>query len=104
MATGHRDLIAYLRVSSEAQDTQLQRDALGEAGCVKFFQDKISSRKADRRDWPRPWSTSAAASPAIVRWWIMSRSSSANAAMTVNKNLPSPVGVYVPASVPGQDA
>ena len=45
---GHRDLIAYLRVSSEAQDTQLQRDALGEAGCVKFFQDKISSRKADR--------------------------------------------------------
>ena len=48
MATGHRDLIAYLRVSSEAQDTQLQRDAMGEAGCVKFFQDKISSRKADR--------------------------------------------------------
>ena len=45
---GRRDLIAYLRVSSEAQDTQLQRDALGEAGCVKFFQDKISSRKADR--------------------------------------------------------
>src|SRR5664279_4834504 len=48
VATGHRDLIAYLRVSSEAQDTQLQRDAMGEAGCVKFFQDKISSRKADR--------------------------------------------------------
>jgi hypothetical protein len=34
--------VAYLRVSSEAQDTQLQRDALGEAGCVKFFEDKIS--------------------------------------------------------------
>jgi hypothetical protein len=33
---------------SEAQDTQLQRDALGEAGCVKFFEDKISSRKAGR--------------------------------------------------------
>ena len=48
MPTGHSDLIAYLRVSSEAQDTQLQRDAMGEAGCVKFFQDKISSRKADR--------------------------------------------------------
>ena len=52
VATGHRDLIAYLRVSSEAQDTQLQRDALGEAGCVKFFQDKISSRKADTADTP----------------------------------------------------
>jgi DNA invertase Pin-like site-specific DNA recombinase len=41
VATGHPDLIAYLRVSAEAQDTQLQRDALGEAGCVKFFEDKI---------------------------------------------------------------
>ena len=48
MPAGHSDLIAYLRVSSEAQDTQLQRDAMGEAGCVEFFQDKISSRKADR--------------------------------------------------------
>ena len=48
MASVHQNLIAYLRVSSEAQDTQLQRDALGEAGCMKFFQDKISSRKTDR--------------------------------------------------------
>ncbi len=35
-------------MSSEAQDTQLQRDALTEAGCMKFFEDKISSRKTDR--------------------------------------------------------
>ncbi|MGH3630779.1 MAG: recombinase family protein [Sciscionella sp.] len=42
------NLIAYLRVSSEAQDTQLQRDALTTAGCVKFFEDKTSSRKTDR--------------------------------------------------------
>ncbi len=48
VATEHVDLIAYLRVSSEAQDTQLQRDALTEAGCTKFFEDKISSRKTDR--------------------------------------------------------
>ena len=48
MAAEHPNLIAYLRVSSEAQDTQLQRDALTEAGCVKFFEDKISSRKTDR--------------------------------------------------------
>jgi DNA invertase Pin-like site-specific DNA recombinase len=48
MVTGHPNLIAYLRVSSEAQDTQLQRDALTEAGCGKFFEDKISSRKANR--------------------------------------------------------
>ena len=45
MATGHVGLIGYLRVSSEAQDTRLQRDALTEAGALKFFQDKISSRK-----------------------------------------------------------
>ena len=48
MAAGHLNLIGYLRVSSEAQDTQLQRDALTEAGCAKFFEDKISSREADR--------------------------------------------------------
>jgi DNA invertase Pin-like site-specific DNA recombinase len=40
-------LIGYLRVSSHAQDTQLQRDALIEAGALKFFEDKISSRKTD---------------------------------------------------------
>jgi len=48
VAAERQNLIAYLRVSSEAQDTQLQRDALVAAGCVKFFEDKISSRKAER--------------------------------------------------------
>ena len=48
MAAERQNLIAYLRVSSVAQDTQLQRDALTEAGCGKFFEDKISSRKTDR--------------------------------------------------------
>ncbi|PZS34701.1 MAG: DNA invertase [Pseudonocardiales bacterium] len=48
MAAEHPNLVAYLRVSSEAQDTQLQRDALTEAGCVKLFEDKVSSRKTDR--------------------------------------------------------
>ncbi len=48
MSAEHQNLIAYLGVSSEAQDTQLQRGALAEAGCVKFFEDKLSSRKTDR--------------------------------------------------------
>jgi len=48
VAAEHQNLIAYLRVSSEAQDTQLQRGALTEAGCMKFFEDKISSRKTER--------------------------------------------------------
>src|SRR5664280_2477433 len=30
------------------RELQLQRDALVAAGCVKFFEDKISSRKAER--------------------------------------------------------
>ena len=52
MVSGPVNLIAYLRVSSEAQDTQLQRDALGEAGCVKFF-----------TDGPLPWPRRAATQP-----------------------------------------
>jgi DNA invertase Pin-like site-specific DNA recombinase len=48
VATGHVGLVGYLWVSSEAQDTRLQRDALTEAGALKFFEDKISSRKTER--------------------------------------------------------
>lgn len=40
--------VAYCRVSTEEQDTRLQRDALREVGCVRVFEDKISSRKTDR--------------------------------------------------------
>jgi len=48
--------VAYLRVSSEAQDTQLQRDALGEAGCVKFAAAASFSSRMPRSGsgWPRP--------------------------------------------------
>jgi len=41
---------------------------------------------------PRPWAR-AAATPASIRSCRMSRSSSANAAIIVKKNLPSPVGL-----------
>jgi DNA invertase Pin-like site-specific DNA recombinase len=40
--------IAYARVSTDDQDTRLQRTALREAGPVKLFEDKISSRKTER--------------------------------------------------------
>jgi hypothetical protein len=39
----------------------------------------------------RPWAF-AATRPAMVRSWMMSRSSSAKAAIMVKKNLPAPVG------------
>jgi DNA invertase Pin-like site-specific DNA recombinase len=41
-------LVGYARVSTLPQDAQLQRRALGEAGCVRIFEDKVSSRRSDR--------------------------------------------------------
>jgi len=35
-------------VSTDAQDAQLQRDALNEAGCGRIFEEKISTRKTER--------------------------------------------------------
>jgi DNA invertase Pin-like site-specific DNA recombinase len=41
-----RNLIGLARVSTSAQDAQLQQDALTEAGCSRIYTDKISTRKA----------------------------------------------------------
>lgn len=46
--TARSSLVGYVRVSTGAQDTQLQRDALTEAGCVKLFGDKMSTREVER--------------------------------------------------------
>ena len=40
--------IGYARVSTEDQNLSLQLDALGRAGCEKIYQEKISSRVAQR--------------------------------------------------------
>jgi DNA invertase Pin-like site-specific DNA recombinase len=41
-------LVGYCRVSTVPQTVQLQRDALTAAGCIRIFEDKVSSRVKDR--------------------------------------------------------
>ena len=43
---GERNLIGLARVSTDAQDAQLQQDALTEAGCGRVYLEKVSTRKA----------------------------------------------------------
>ena len=45
-ADGDRTMVGLARVSTDAQDAQLQLDALAEAGVHRIFQEKISTRKA----------------------------------------------------------
>lgn len=41
-------LIGYVRVSTNDQNTALQRNALECAGCELIFEDKISGKVSDR--------------------------------------------------------
>ena len=46
LPAGERDLIGLARVSTDAQDAQLQQDALDRAGCGRVYVEKVSTRKA----------------------------------------------------------
>ncbi|MDX2762949.1 recombinase family protein [Streptomyces europaeiscabiei] len=41
-------VIGYKRVSTKAQDAQLQEDALTAAGCSKIYEDTMSGKNAER--------------------------------------------------------
>src|SRR5207253_11355166 len=46
LAAGERNLLGLARVSTDAQDAQLQQDALTGAGRTRVYTEKISTRKA----------------------------------------------------------
>lgn len=45
--------IAYIRVSSEKQNTARQRNALKEAGCNEFYEEKLSGKNTERPELQR---------------------------------------------------
>jgi DNA invertase Pin-like site-specific DNA recombinase len=45
LTSGERNLIGLARVSTDAQDAQLQQDALTGAGCARIYVEKVSTRK-----------------------------------------------------------
>jgi DNA invertase Pin-like site-specific DNA recombinase len=47
LSGGATMLIGYVRVSTNDQNTDLQRNALSCAGCELIFEDKISGTKSE---------------------------------------------------------
>ncbi|EOT4178661.1 recombinase family protein [Escherichia coli] len=60
-------LIGYVRVSTNDQNTDLQRNALNCAGCELIFEDKISGTKSDRPG-PKKLLRTLSAGDTLVVW------------------------------------
>ncbi len=64
-------LIGYVRVSTNEQNTALQRNALECAGCELIFEDKISGKTADRPGLKKILRTLSAGDTLVV--WKLDR-------------------------------
>ena len=64
-------LIGYVRVSTNDQNTDLQRNALNCAGCERIFEDKISGTKSDRPGLKKLLRTLSAGDTLVV--WKLDR-------------------------------
>src|SRR5208282_2422558 len=88
LPAGERNLIGLARVSTDAQDAQLQQDALTAAGCGRVYIEKISTRKATTE---RPGLTAALdylrAGDTLVVWKLDRLGRSVKAVLTIADDL-----------------
>jgi DNA invertase Pin-like site-specific DNA recombinase len=64
-------LVGYVRVSTNEQNTALQRNALESAGCELIFEDKISGKTSERPGLKKVLKTLAAGDTLVV--WKLDR-------------------------------
>jgi hypothetical protein len=70
--------IGYARVSTDAQETHLQMDALKRAKCSRIYQEKVSGAKAERPELMKLLDNAAMAMSSLCGSWIAWRDHSAN--------------------------
>jgi DNA invertase Pin-like site-specific DNA recombinase len=88
LPAGERNLIGLARVSTDAQDAQLQHDALTEAACGRIYTEKVSTRTAASQrqglaaalDYLRPGDT-------LVVWKLDRLGRSVKEVLTIADNL-----------------
>ncbi|NRK92058.1 recombinase family protein [Salmonella enterica subsp. enterica serovar Typhi] len=86
-------LIGYVRVSTNDQNTDLQRNALNCAGCERIFEDKISGTKSDRPGLKKLLRTLSAGDTLVV-WKLDRLGRSMRHLVTLIEELRTPMGRF----------